>query len=76
MYAFANISIDEVNYLGTIEEWADEHSGKSWVRDSMTINCTNGIGCNKCTGGEATCQSKATCDVCGYKYGDFGTCDS
>ena len=35
-------------------------------------------GCNhvedkaNCSGGTATCQDKATCEICGEKYGDFG----
>ena len=49
-------------------EWTQENGKHYHI-------CQNGCGTHlnedNCTGGTATCTSKATCSVCGHEYGDY-----
>ena len=52
-------------------EW--KHDGTSHWRECQTKGCTAKTDVAKHSGGQATCQKKAECEVCGQEYGEYGT---
>ena len=52
-------------------EW--KHDETSHWRECQTKGCTAKIDVAKHSGGQATCQKKAECEVCGQEYGEYGT---
>ena len=51
-------------------EW--KHDGTSHWRECQTEGCTAKTDVAKHSGGQATCQQKAECEVCNQEYGEFG----
>ena len=51
-------------------EW--KHDETSHWRECQTEGCTAKTDVTKHSGGQATCQKKAECDVCNQEYGEFG----
>ena len=58
-----------VNNGHTYGAWQSNGDGKH-IR-YCTVDGCDGYEDGKCTGGEATCTSKATCEYCGEKYGEL-----
>ena len=74
-------SLTTIVYGKTVAEWHNMDIPTNWLNNTTTkIICTDGFigdggnACIKHTGGTATCQEKATCTVCGYKYGVTANC--
>ena len=65
----------------TIKWTAHTHDWGAWTSNgdgTHTRICTSNSShkqTEKCSGGTATCQSKAVCTTCGGKYGDFASHD-
>ena len=51
-------------------EW--KHDETSHWRECQTEGCTDKTDVAKHSGGQATCQKKAECEVCGQEYGELG----
>ena len=51
-------------------EW--KHDETSHWRECQTEGCTAKTDVTKHSGGQATCQQKAECEVCNQEYGEFG----
>ncbi|RHC66499.1 leucine-rich repeat domain-containing protein [Anaerobutyricum hallii] len=51
-------------------EW--KHDGTSHWRECQTEGCTDKTDVAVHSGGQATCQKKAECEVCGQEYGELG----
>ena len=51
-------------------EW--KHDETSHWRECQTEGCTAKTDVAKHSGGQATCQQKAECEVCNQEYGEFG----
>ena len=51
-------------------EW--KHDETSHWRECQTKGCTDKTDVAKHSGGQATCQKKAECEVCGQEYGELG----
>ena len=51
-------------------EW--KHDETSHWRECQIEGCTAKIDVAKHSGGQATCQQKAECEVCNQEYGEFG----
>ena len=51
-------------------EW--KHDETSHWRECQTEGCTDKTDAAVHSGGQATCQKKAECDVCNQEYGEFG----
>ena len=51
-------------------EW--KHDETSHWRECQTEGCTAKTDVTKHSGGQATCQQKAECEVCSQEYGEFG----
>ena len=51
-------------------EW--KHDATSHWRECQTEGCTAKTDVAKHSGGQATCQQRAECDVCNQEYGEFG----
>ena len=51
-------------------EW--KHDETSHWRECQTEGCTAKTDVAKHSGGQATCQQRAECDVCNQEYGEFG----
>ena len=51
-------------------EW--KHDGTSHWRECQTEGCTEKTDVAVHSGGQATCQKKAECDICNQEYGEFG----
>ena len=51
-------------------EW--KHDATSHWRECQTEGCTAKTDVTKHSGGQATCQKKAECEVCGQEYGELG----
>ena len=51
-------------------EW--KHDETSHWRECQTEGCTAKTDGAKHSGGQATCQQRAECDVCNQEYGEFG----
>ena len=52
-------------------EW--KHDETSHWRECQTEGCTAKTEIAVHSGGQATCQKKAECEVCGQEYGEYGT---
>ena len=51
-------------------EW--KHDGTSHWRECQTEGCTDKTDVAVHSGGQATCQKKAECEICGQEYGELG----
>ena len=50
--------------------WSSDGNG-THTRRCTADGCTQGVETESCSGGTATCHSKAVCDVCGGEYGEI-----
>ena len=69
-------SLENFMFDGTIEEWKSIRFDAGWIGQTPAtgVVCDDGTLCFKCSVGAATCQSNATCPVCGNEYGERGHC--
>lgn len=70
-YAIEHVTINNITFLGTMEEW--ENIDKPSSLNAINVTCTDGSA-HIHNGGRATCQSLAVCSTCGVNYGDYGLC--
>ena len=69
-------SFDEEGYC-KLCDYGCAHDGvkliqKNDMHQTICTNCGVVVAEENCTGGTATCESKAVCTVCGNEYGEFG----
>lgn len=68
-----DVAVDSNNHKAKTELKQYTDSGKEYHYNECEYGCTTKLNKTECSGGTATCVSKATCTTCGKAYGSEDT---